>query len=99
MRREDSKAAQYAEQQAGGLFLETSRFGDDEDRIIQEPMERPFTHAADTNVSINRTRFRWIIDVFGADMAAVPRIKAGVTAAGHDAEAYGLFGPNGSFNA
>ena len=41
VRREDSKAAQYAEQQAGGLFLETSRFGDDEDRIIQRANGTP----------------------------------------------------------
>ena len=91
VRREDGKAAQYAEQQAGGLFLETSRFGDDEDRIIQRANGTPVYLAADLAYHIDKAErgFARIIDVFGADHGGhVPRIKAGVTAAGHDAEAY-----------
>jgi len=87
VRREDSKAAQYQDQQAGGLFLETSRFGDDEDRIIQRANGTPVYLAADLAYHIDKIErgFHRMIDVFGADHGGhVPRIKAGIQAAGKD---------------
>ena len=43
VRREDSKAAQYAEQQAGGLFLRPAGLVMMKIALFKEPMERPFT--------------------------------------------------------
>jgi arginyl-tRNA synthetase len=91
VRREDSKAAQYKEQQAGGLFLETTRFGDDEDRIIQRANGTPVYLASDLAYHMDKTErgFDRMIDVFGADHGGhVPRIRAGVAAAGHSIDAF-----------
>jgi arginyl-tRNA synthetase len=73
------------------FFLETSRFGDDEDRIIQRSNGTPVYLAADLAYHIDKAErgFERMIDIFGADHGGhVPRIKAGVTAAGHSADAY-----------
>jgi len=62
-RRGDSKAAQYKDRQLGGTFLETTKFGDDEDRIIlrkRSPFARvnpPFSsnhwYASSSSISLH----------------------------------------------
>ena len=83
-------AAQYAEQQAGGLFLETSRFGDDEDRIIQRANGTPVTSLRTWLIISIRLSvvLRGLLMFLGRTMALRAANQAGVTAAGHDAEAY-----------
>jgi len=88
VRREDSKAAQYTEKQLGGLYLKTSRFGDEEDRILVRKNGAPVYLVAD--LAYHREKFQRgfdrMIDVFGADHANhVQRLKAGMSALGFDA--------------
>ncbi|HYH95316.1 arginine--tRNA ligase [Hyalangium sp.] len=87
VRSEDSKAAQYAERQRGGLFLMTSQHGDDEDRVILRHDGTPVYLTAD--LAYHREKyergFDRMIDVFGADHAGhTPRIKAGMALLGLD---------------
>ena len=89
VRRDESKAAHYEEQQRGGTFLKTSEHGDDEDRIILRKDGTPVYLTADLAYHVQKfdRGFDRIIDVFGADHAGhVPRLKAGMTLAGHDAK-------------
>lgn len=88
VRREDSKAAQYTDKQLGGLFLKTSQFGDEEDRILLRKNGAPVYLVAD--LAYHREKFQRgfdrMIDVFGADHANhVQRLKAGMSALGFDA--------------
>lgn len=87
VRREESKAAQFAERQMGGTFLLTSQHGDDEDRIILRRDGTPVYLTAD--LAYHKDKFDRgydrIIDVLGADHSGhVPRIKAGVHLMGVD---------------
>lgn len=87
VRREDSKAAQFADRQLGGTFLITSRHGDDEDRVILRRDGTPVYLTADLAYHKDKfdRGFDRIIDVFGADHSGhVPRIKAGVALLGVD---------------
>jgi arginyl-tRNA synthetase len=87
IRREHSKAALFSHMQAGGLFLKTSQFGDDEDRIIQRKDGRFVYLTADLAYHHQKyeRHFDIIIDVFGADHSGhIGRIKAGMQALGHD---------------
>jgi arginyl-tRNA synthetase len=88
VRREDSKAAQYEEQQLGGTFLKTSQHGDAEDRIILRKDGTPVYLTAD--LAYHRQKyergFDRMINVFGADHGGhVPRLKAGMALLGLDA--------------
>jgi arginyl-tRNA synthetase len=88
-RREDSKAAQFADKQLGGTFLETSKHGDEEDRIILRKDGTPVYLTADLAYHHEKFQrgFDRIIDVLGADHSGhVPRIKAGVHLLGVDAK-------------
>ena len=88
VRREESKAAQFADRQLGGTFLITSRHGDDEDRIVLRRDGTPVYLTADLAYHKDKfdRGFDRIVDVFGADHSGhVPRIKAGVTLLGVDA--------------
>ena len=88
VRREESKAAQFADRQHGGTFLVTSRHGDDEDRIVLRKDGTPVYLTADLAYHKDKfdRGFDRVIDVFGADHSGhVPRIRAGVTLAGVDA--------------
>ena len=85
VRRDDSKSAHYAHQQLGGVFLRTSQFGDEEDRIVLRKNGTPVYLVAD--LAYHREKyergFDVMIDVFGADHANhVQRLKAGMQAAG-----------------
>lgn len=87
IRRDESKASQYAHMQEGGLFLRTKQYGDDEDRIIQRKDGRFVYLTADLAYHHEKylRGFDTIIDVFGGDHAGhVGRIKAGMKALGHD---------------
>jgi len=87
IRRDQSKAALFSHMQAGGLFLKTSEFGDDEDRIIQRKDGRFVYLTADLAYHHQKFEraFDIIIDVFGADHSGhIGRIKAGMQALGHD---------------
>lgn len=88
VRREESKAAKYAHQQLGGLFLKTSLFGDEEDRILLRKNGDPVYLVAD--LAYHREKYQrgfdQMINVFGADHANhVQRLKAGMSALGLDA--------------
>lgn len=85
VRREDSKAAQFADRQHGGTFLITSQHGDEEDRIILRKDGTPVYLTAD--LAYHKDKFDRgydrIVDVLGADHSGhVPRIKAGVVLLG-----------------
>lgn len=89
VRRDDSKAAQFADRQMGGTFLITSQHGDDEDRIILRRDGTPVYLTAD--LAYHKDKFdrgyERIIDVLGADHSGhVPRIKAGVHLLGVDSK-------------
>jgi arginyl-tRNA synthetase len=89
VRREESKAAQFAERQQGGTFLITSQHGDEEDRIILRKDGTPVYLTADLAYHKDKVDrgFDRLIDVFGADHAGhVPRIKAGFELLGVDAK-------------
>jgi arginyl-tRNA synthetase len=86
-RNEDTKAAQFAEQQQGGTFLCTSGQGDDEDRVILRKDGSPVYLTAD--LAYHKAKFDRgfdrCIDVWGADHAGhVPRIRAGLRLLGVD---------------
>ena len=73
--------------QEGGLFIKTSDFGDDEDRIIQRKDGRFVYLTADLAYHHQKFErgFDLMIDVFGADHSGhIGRIKAGMQALGHD---------------
>ncbi|MEM7403362.1 MAG: arginine--tRNA ligase [Myxococcota bacterium] len=84
-RREESKAAQHLEKQQGGTFLETSRFGDEEDRIVLRADGTPAYFLADLAYHADKFArgFHRLINVFGADhVGHVTRLKAGLQAMG-----------------
>jgi arginyl-tRNA synthetase len=86
-RSEDTKAAQFAEQQLGGTFLCTSSQGDDEDRVILRKDGSPVYLTADLAYHKDKfdRGFDRCIDVWGADHAGhVPRIRAGLRLLGVD---------------
>jgi arginyl-tRNA synthetase len=87
VRRDDSKAAQFADRQMGGTFLVTSEHGDEEDRIVLRKDGTPVYLTADLAYHKDKLDrgFDRIVDVFGADHSGhVPRIKAGVKLLGYE---------------
>lgn len=89
VRRKESKAAKFAHMQGGGLFLKTSQFGDDEDRIIQRKDGRFVYLTADLAYHDEKFArgFDLMVDVFGGDHAGhIGRIQAGMQALGHSVE-------------
>ena len=89
VRREGSKAAAFTGRQLGGTFLETSAYGDDEDRVILRQDGTPVYLTADLAYHKDKydRGYDRMIDVWGADHAGhVPRIRAGMQALGLDSE-------------
>lgn len=85
IRRENSQAAKYADRQEGGIFLKTTQFGDEEDRILVRKNGVPVYLAADIayhKEKIDRG-FDRIINIFGADHAGhVSKMQACLRALG-----------------
>jgi arginyl-tRNA synthetase len=91
VRRDDSKAATFADRQKGGTFLTTTAHGDEEDRIILRADGTPVYLTADLAYHAEKADrgFTRVIDVWGADHAGhVPRIRAGMTALGRDPKTF-----------
>jgi arginyl-tRNA synthetase len=91
IRREESKAAHYGEQQKGGTFLTTSAHGDDEDRIILRHDGSPVYLTADLAYHRHKSErgYDRMINVLGADHAGhVPRIRAGMALLGVNEKAF-----------
>lgn len=89
VRREGSKAAAFTGRQLGGTFLETSAYGDDEDRVILRQDGTAVYLTADLAYHKDKydRGYDRMIDVWGADHAGhVPRIRAGMQALGLDSE-------------
>ncbi|RMH59910.1 MAG: arginine--tRNA ligase [Candidatus Hydrogenedentota bacterium] len=91
IRREDSKAAVYGEEMSGGTFLETSRFGDDEDRIVKRADGTTTYFTADIVYHIGKFErgFDEVIDIWGADHGGhVKRMRAALEGLGYDTKRF-----------
>lgn len=80
---------QFLYEKGGALWLKTSEFGDDEDRVVRRQNGQPTYFAPD--IAYHHEKFSrgfdWIIDEMGSDHHGyVPRLKAAMTMLGHDAE-------------
>lgn len=74
----------------GAVWLRTTDFGDDKDRVLIRSDGEPTYFLPD--IAYHRDKYRrgdLVIDVLGADHHGyVPRMKAAMAALGHDAESY-----------
>ncbi|MEK6691326.1 MAG: arginine--tRNA ligase [Nitrospirota bacterium] len=73
----------------GALWLETTRFGDDKDRVVRRKTERYTYFASDIAYNNNKFNrgFKRVIDIWGADHHGyVPRMKAVIQALGNAPE-------------
>jgi arginyl-tRNA synthetase len=82
-----AKGLVYEEE--GATWFRTSRFGQEQDRVIIKRTGEPTYRLPD--IAYHREKFRrnfdWLIDIFGSDhIATVPDVLAGVTALGYDAD-------------
>lgn len=71
----------------GALWLATTRFGDDKDRVLVRQNGVPTYFAADVAYHHNKMQrgFHQVIDVWGADHHGyIPRMKAAMAALGYD---------------
>lgn len=74
----------------GALWFKATNYGDEKDRVLLRENGQPTYFASDVAYHWHKYQrgFDQIINVFGADHHGyVPRIKAAVTALGHDPEA------------
>jgi len=79
----------YLYEREGALWLKTSSFGDDKDRVVRRQTERYTYFASDIAYHEDKFKrgFKRIIDIWGADHHGyVPRMKATIQALGHDPE-------------
>jgi arginyl-tRNA synthetase len=77
----------------GALWIETTRFGDDKDRVVKRKTERYTYFASDIAYHDDKFKrgFKRIIDIWGADHHGyVPRMKAVIQALGHDPESLNI---------
>ncbi|WP_243439117.1 arginine--tRNA ligase [Fundidesulfovibrio soli] len=75
--------------QEGALWMATSRFGDDKDRVLRKSTGELTYFASDIAYHANKYRrgFDTVVDIWGADHHGyVPRMKAAVQAVGRDPE-------------
>ena len=77
----------YAYEKDGALWLQSSAFGDDKDRVLIRSNEKATYIAADAAYHDDKFRRGWtrLINIWGADHHGyVSRLKAGVAALGYD---------------
>ncbi|HLB25621.1 MAG TPA: arginine--tRNA ligase, partial [Nitrospirota bacterium] len=77
--------------EGGAVWLATTRFGDDKDRVLVRKNGQTTYFASD--IAYHRDKygrgFKEIIDIWGADHHGyIPRMKAAVAALGHDPEGF-----------
>jgi len=77
----------YTYEKDGALWLKSTAFGDDKDRVLVRSNEKATYVAADAAYHANKFRrgYTHLIDIWGADHHGyVSRLKAGVAALGYD---------------
>ncbi|HHS14417.1 MAG TPA: arginine--tRNA ligase [bacterium] len=79
----------YSYQKEGAVWLKTSEFGQDQDRVIVKSTGEPTYRLPD--IAYHRDKlergFDRIVDIFGADhVATYPDVLAGLTALGYDTD-------------
>lgn len=77
----------YAYEKDGALWLQSSAFGDEKDRVLIRSNEKATYVAADAAYHDNKFKRGWthLINIWGADHHGyVARLKAGVAALGYD---------------
>jgi arginyl-tRNA synthetase len=83
-------AAGYTYKEAGALWFRSTAFGDEKDRVLIRENGQPTYFASDVAYHWDKYNrgFDRVINVFGSDHHGyVPRIRAAVTALGHDEKA------------
>lgn len=72
----------------GALWLKSTEFGDDKDRVLMRADGTPTYIAGDVAYHIDKlSRFDKLVDIWGADhFGYVSRTKAAITASGYDAD-------------
>jgi arginyl-tRNA synthetase len=86
---EDLKQRGLAYEQEGALWMATSQFGDDKDRVLRKSTGELTYFASDIAYHANKygRGFNTVVDIWGADHHGyVPRMKAAVQALGRDKE-------------
>lgn len=84
------RKAGHTYEQGGALWFRATDFGDEKDRVLIRANEQTTYFASDVAYHWNKyeRNFKRVIDVFGADHHGyVSRVKAAVTALGHDERA------------
>ncbi len=88
---EELKGKGLVYEDGGALWLKTTKFGDDKDRVMVRNNGQTTYFASD--IAYHRDKFRRgfleVIDVWGADHHGyIPRMKAAVAALGYDPESF-----------
>ncbi|GAU07700.1 arginine--tRNA ligase [Desulfoplanes formicivorans] len=86
---ETLKAKGLAYDKDGALWFESTRFGDDKDRVLRKSNGYLTYFASDIAYHANKIErgFDLMVDIWGADHHGyVPRMKAGIEAVGNDRE-------------
>lgn len=87
IRRLKSKSAQFLLKQGGGTFLRTSKFGDEQDRVILRKDNTPVYLVGDAAYHQSKftRKFDCLINIFGADHAGhIPRLQSCISALSFD---------------
>ena len=84
------RSAGHTYEETGALWFRATNFGDEKDRVLVRANGQPTYFASDVAYHWNKYQrgMDRVIDVFGADHHGyLPRLKAAVTALGHDEHA------------
>ncbi|QQG35079.1 MAG: arginine--tRNA ligase [Deltaproteobacteria bacterium] len=87
IRRDGSKSNEFSFRKEGGLFLQTSKYGDVEDRVVRRKNGTSVYLLADIAYHMEKFKrgFDSILNLWGADHAGhVGRLRAGIRALGLD---------------
>lgn len=88
------KRSEYTFEQDGALWFRSTAFGDEKDRVLVRANGEPTYFAPDVAYHWNKYQrgYDKIIDLFGADHHGyIPRLKAAISALGHDEAALQVF--------